>query len=261
MKYFVVSDIHGFYTELIEVLGANGFDESSAEHKVIVCGDIMDRGKEAVKLQTYISNLIQKDKVILVRGNHESLMLDMLDAIECFGDEIAYYAPHHISNGTLDTLFQLTGMSPQQFIADPDKAVRLGHNTPFVKEIIPSTINYFETKNYIFVHGWIPCTKQKTAPERTFLYDPEWRNANFDAWEAARWLNGMDCAVKWGVVEPNKTIVCGHFHTSYGHANFGHGGSEFDKKADFSPFSAPGIIAIDACTAYSHQMNCLVIDD
>ena len=31
--------------------------------------------------------------------------------------------------------------------------------------------------------------------------------------------------------------------------------------ADFSPFIDDGIIALDACTAYSGFVNCVVIDD
>ena len=38
-------------------------------------------------------------------------------------------------------------------------------------------------------------------------------------------------------------------------------GDEFGENADHSPYYANGIIAIDACTAHSGQVNCLVIDD
>ena len=58
-----------------------------------------------------------------------------------------------------------------------------------------------------------------------------------------------------------KTVVCGHFHCSYGHCHYENKGSEFGEDADFSPYIAPGIIAIDACTAYSRKMNCVVIRD
>ena len=61
--------------------------------------------------------------------------------------------------------------------------------------------------------------------------------------------------------DENKTIVCGHWHTSYGHSKYEHKGTEFGEDADFSPYYAPGIIAIDACTAFSGMVNCLVIED
>ena len=63
------------------------------------------------------------------------------------------------------------------------------------------------------------------------------------------------------MIEPNKTIVCGHYHSSFGHYYYGDCKAEFGKDADYSPFYAEGIIALDACTAYSGKVNCIVIDD
>ena len=63
------------------------------------------------------------------------------------------------------------------------------------------------------------------------------------------------------VYEDDKTIICGHWHTSYEHSRYEGKGSEFGEDADFSPYMAPGIIALDACTAYSGIVNCIIIDD
>ena len=78
--------------------------------------------------------------------------------------------------------------------------------------------------------------------------------------------NGIkqDGSMAWMQYRPadeNKTIVCGHWHTSYGHSKYEHKGTEFGEDADFSPYYGPGIIAIDACTAFSGKVNCLVIED
>lgn len=53
----------------------------------------------------------------------------------------------------------------------------------------------------------------------------------------------------------------GYWHISYGHSKFEGKGTEFGRDADFSPYVAPGIIALDACTAYSGIVNCIVIED
>ena len=68
MKYYVVADVHGFYTELITALTEKGFFEDKEPHKLIVCGDLFDRGNEAVKLQEFIVDLIDKDEVVLIRA-------------------------------------------------------------------------------------------------------------------------------------------------------------------------------------------------
>ena len=85
MRYYVVSDIHGFYTELYKALAEKGFFTDTEPHKLIVCGDLLDRGKEAVKVQSFISDLMERDEVILIRGNHEDLTLCLIQDWENFG--------------------------------------------------------------------------------------------------------------------------------------------------------------------------------
>ena len=63
-----------------------------------------------------------------------------------------------------------------------------------------------------------------------------------------------------GIIEPDKSIVCGHWHCSFGHARYEHDGSEFESNANFTPYRANGIIALDACTALSGKVNCIVIE-
>ena len=58
-----------------------------------------------------------------------------------------------------------------------------------------------------------------------------------------------------------KTVVCGHWHTSYGHSKLEKKGSEFGFDADFSPYYGTRIIALDGCTAFSEIVNVLVLED
>ena len=71
----------------------------------------------------------------------------------------------------------------------------------------------------------------------------------------------MELACKYGIIEPDKTIVCGHWHTSWGHSRINRSCSEWGADAIFTPFYAYGIIAIDACTAYSGKINCIAFDE
>ncbi|WP_303341371.1 metallophosphoesterase, partial [uncultured Duncaniella sp.] len=100
-----------------DTLIAQGFDEENPEHKLIVCGDLMDRGKEARKMQSYILSLLEKNKVILIRGNHEDLMLDMIEDMKA-GDPFSLIYSHHASNKTLDTALQLTGAKKRELFDD-----------------------------------------------------------------------------------------------------------------------------------------------
>ena len=258
MKYYVVSDIHGFCSILKETLTEKGFFNDSEPHKLIICGDLFDRGKEARDLQEFVLERMRKDEVILIRGNHEDLMLKMLEDME-YGRPVLY--SYHTSNGTVDTAKQLIRENTRWYDSMPEPVIKQMQNTPYLTRIIPSMIDYFETKHYIFVHGWIPCFMLRLFPDQQ-KYSPmtNWRTASPEEWEEARWTNGMEAAHE-GVLEQGKTIVCGHWHTSFGHSVYEKKGEAFGADADFSPYYAEGIIAIDACTAYSGKINCLVIED
>ena len=106
MRYYVVSDIHGFHSQLIAALNQAGFFADQQPHKLIVLGDLFDRGKEAKELEAFISDLMDKDLVILIRGNHEDLYEDLVTVDKGIG------LNHHISNGTYDTALQLSGFDP-----------------------------------------------------------------------------------------------------------------------------------------------------
>lgn len=252
MKYYVVADIHGFYTEFIEALTSKGYFEDTTPHKLIICGDIYDRGSEAKKIQDFILDLMAKDDVILIKGNHEDLLLSLLNN----WSRGAYLQQQHFSNGTLDTVTQLTGYSVTDMFLRNDEVGKGLLNNISIQSIIPKMLDYYESDNYIFVHGWIPCHYQK---ENGYQPIKDWRLASKEQWDEARWINGMEAA-HHGIIEPHKTIVCGHWHCSYGHAKYENDGDEFEN-ANFEPYYADGIIALDSCCALSKKINCIVIED
>lgn len=79
-------------------------------------------------------------------------------------------------------------------------------------------------------------------------------------WTGARWRNGMEAAHN-GIIEPGKIIVCGHWHTSFGHCHYEYDGGEFDNNPNFNPYYGGGIIALDACTPVSGKVNCVVVEE
>ena len=52
MKYYITADIHGFYTEFHKALDKAGYFTDPKPHKLIIHGDLLDRGQEAVKKET-----------------------------------------------------------------------------------------------------------------------------------------------------------------------------------------------------------------
>lgn len=259
MKYYVVADIHGFYDLTVMALTEKGFFTDTEPHKLIICGDLFDRGKQSKQLCSFVLGLLEKDEVILIRGNHEDLLVDFIDNLPMYAENGLQYN-HHYSNGTVQTVRDLTGSTITKMSMYPGAtAARMRHSDLF-KIILPAMKDYFETLNYIFVHGWIPSVANRINGVNRYSYNPEWRNANDADWASARWYNGM-LAAHQGVIESDKTIVCSHWNSSFGHSTYEGKGSEYGNDADFSPYFGKGIIALDACTTYSRQVNCIVIED
>ena len=256
MKYYVTADVHGYFTELKTALTNLGFFEDTEPHKLIICGDLFDRGSEALQLQEFLLDLMAKDQLILIRGNHEDLAMGLFND----WDNNSCHMEIYYADGTLDTVRQLTGMRLGQLLLNSEEAKEAFSKTPYVQRLVPAMLDYFETPNYIFTHGWIPCLVIKEGNKTFHFPNADWRTASKDAWDRARWCNGMKAAHN-GIVEPGKTIVCGHWHTSYGHCHYEHDGGEFDNNPNFNPYYGDDIIALDACTILSGKVNCIVIED
>lgn len=265
MKYYVISDVHGFFSEMKKALEEKGFFDDKEPHKLVLCGDMMDRGEETLAMQEFMLDLLHNDQLIFVRGNHEDLMVDMLDDFEEYRWGISLGNSHHISNGTWDTALRLSGMDELSALRNTQEFIYKVKESDFFKKLMTASVDYFETENYIFVHGWIPCFTDDMPAwyrrNRHYKFNPDWRKSKQKDWDTARWFNGMELAELHDVVERGKQIVCGHWHTSYGHSRLEQKCSEFGDDADFSPFYGKNIIAIDACTAHSGLVNCLVIED
>ena len=260
MKILAISDLHSFYKETIKALEDTGcLDE--ADSVVLVIGDVLDRGDEPFELIDYLLDLLHRGKLIYVKGNHELRLDEALDDIaKGFPIEVLG-ASHHVGNGTAQTILRLAGMNEKEAVMLPKELVERVKNSRYYKELLPAAVNYYETDNYIFTHGWLPCIISGYGSEKSFSYDVNWRNAGKLQWRIATTLNGMKMAVEYGIKEPGKTVVCGHFHTSYGHANISKICTEDEDDAIYTPFYSDGIIAIDGCTAESGIVNCVVIED
>ena len=123
MSYFVLSDPHGCFEEVFDALTDKGFFLSK-ENKIILCGDLLDRGKEAILLSEFFADLYQEGRLIFIYGNHEILFLSMLETIargRGRWDDIASGMSHHYINGTMQTLTDFFGKlaagigSPQKY--------------------------------------------------------------------------------------------------------------------------------------------------
>lgn len=254
-KLFVSADVHGFYDEWMKALTEADFDIDNKDHIIVHCGDLLDRGHQPMKCLHFVNSL-DDDRKILICGNHELLLDDL----------IARGYPYSIdeSNGTMDTIRDITGI----FGHDKDAINEIRHFDA-LSRYRNSLMWYAEIGNYIFVHSWIPCIEDKMWKViKDYKYNSDWRNASARRFIEATWLNPFECW-EFKVREKDKTIVHGHLHTSYGHANIHNKGVEFvdetkaideNNIAYYTPFEDEGICSLDACTVVSGFVNVKVLE-
>lgn len=265
MKYknFVVSDIHSFYTPLIEELKNQGFDLNNRKHRLIVCGDLFDRGNESLQTYEFIKSL-PKNRRILIRGNHEYLLRDCLKK--------DFPSDYDFHNGTVKTICQFAGVEYATFIFlayEPDENIRRKEwkkikKLPIFKKLIKwifeskDWVDYYEYKNYIFVHSFIPLTYNDKMSGYSAEYNPNWRNASSEEFEDASWGNPI---INFGEgyfdeeIKNNKILVCGHWHCSDFHKFFEY------KENEWSIYKGKNLIALDKCTVKTKKTNVLVIEE
>ncbi len=259
MKYFVFSDVHGYYSLLKNELDKKGFDINNKNHMLISIGDNFDRGPENYQMYEFLVEMKKLNKIILVKGNHEDLFLRML-----YQRKASYV---DITNGTYDTLIQFTkkysNTDPEdQFYMYPDD-VYLRFKEEGIIDFFYDMLDFYETDKYIFTHGFIPINIEDNT------YKKDWRLSTKDEFYSSRWLNGMEMSMNYNIGEKNKKIVVGHYHTSYGNIRKKYPNKsykeykklEFSDVEDFRIYEDNNIYAIDACTHYTKRINILVLED
>lgn len=291
MKYFCCSDTHGHYYQWIRDLKEAGYDKDNSNHCLIVLGDIFDRGRQPLEIYNFLRS-IPKERRILVRGNHEVLLRDLVNK--------GYAENHDFHNGTYQTLWDIAQKDEEKWIHDYYKNLnkytfgtseyneyrdkewkkreKFLYKGSKIKEIIDwiysdEWVNYYETKDYIFVHSWIPVQEhidwQKTMsygiPVRTGpdTYREDWRDATQQEWEDAMWGCPWKKA-KAGLNKTDKTIVCGHWHTS----DFFNNLKNKNNTKKYDLYNNPifkskryKLIGLDACTTITLLVNIFVFEE
>ena len=250
-KIFAISDIHGFYTEMIESLKESGYDEDNPEHLLIVCGDKFDRGKESVKVFQYLKRLMDKNKAIILRGNHLAFIENFLE-----GSNDPFNYIHNGLNATIADFWHRTAPFESWCALEGNCELSTKNYSKWA-EIVRKDINkeypellswikslpyYYETENYIFTHGMID--------GQCF----DWHNPNI-SWYECTWAKPED--FNNSIVNTDKKVVVGHINCGLLRSLYG-----YDKN-DNSIFERPDgkVIGLDTCTVLTHKVNVLVLED
>ena len=229
---FAVSDIHGHYELLIKVLNESGFDIKNLGHKLIVLGDLFDRGRENVLVYRYLKNLKTNNKAVILKGNHELFFRDLDD-----NNPLRVHF-NYLHNGFDKTISEFSGIPINDLLeyTNYELKKRINENHPELLTWINDLPYYLETKNYIFSHAGF-------HPDKA-LRDMDWRKA---VWTKSETLADIDF-MSFGY---RKTLIMGHRPTSImGENNYDIHYSQDGQK-----------IYIDGGVAYGGKINVLKIEN
>lgn len=246
MKYYVASDIHGCYDQFIQGLSNTDYDKGNPNHKIIICGDAFDRGIQNKEIYEYIRENESNGNLIYIKGNHDLFINDV------YGNpcDLEFNVIHNGYDRTLSEIFipvsnnMLEYQTKLKSNLEVHDMYKWSNNLPL----------YYETKNYIFTHAWIPMT---TNWRKEFSENYLWSNPlRIDVWNL-------------GYITKGKTLVVGHFHAIKFRNYMGLCGSyeeDYNNHNNHKPFhmefNGANVIAIDNCVNYHMKpIEILVIED
>jgi hypothetical protein len=278
-KYFAISDVHGCASYAKKAVKKAGFDPKNPNHFLVVLGDVFDRGTENEAVFEWLSSL---KNVILVRGNHEQLMKEMI--------ERGYPIGRDVHNGTCDTVLEIMGHTRKELSDALDKVApmpdfdggcaALKKNMEkrdeayfsILKEWFsafadspayrwqqgPQWRNFFRLGDFAFVHCWVPLAssygfKIDYMDAEKLAKRSDWDKASDSDWADAAW--GCPFALNDAGLRPRGiTLVVGHWTTSDFNRHYLH---EID---DFSGYAGNGLIALDGSAAFTEHVNVAVFE-
>ena len=257
---FVLSDVHGYYKEMLDSLKNAGFNEKKYNHKLLCLGDWADRGPDALAVYEYLKKLTDEGKAIVTRGNHDKFFIDFLQ-----GSYSPFNYLHNGLNETIADFWHRTAPFESWCMLEGNCEMNQINYAKWVDicrkdineeypELLPwlkSLPKYFETKNYIMVHGAID-TK---VPD---WHHPHCYRYNLTDWDALDFNDGSFFGES--ITNTDKTVIIGHFGTRALREMYNLPIEE-GHEDDILTRDDGKVIAIDATTAASKKVNVLVLED
>jgi serine/threonine protein phosphatase 1 len=159
MRIIVVADIHGDDDKFRQALKSVSLKKVD---KLILLGDLIDRGKKSKKVLDTLLLLKNNgfDNITYIRGNHEQMLLDAIE-----NEEKEYI---WLKNGGDETLKSFRVNFANQIPAE-------------YKKLLENSIFFLEYENYFFVHAGLNFELEDPLKD---TYSMLWiRNISFDMYK------------------------------------------------------------------------------
>lgn len=160
MSTFVCSDIHGNYDAWLKALKKSGINFDAGD-KLIILGDLIDRGDKSYDCLSYTFDLIDKypEQVIYLMGNHEEMFLDFLtvnNPESSHGyEKLMKYGRRWLENGGLQMVTSFLGDTTEYYVDDLLNLYNIFHEKYGFVNKLNDLPYYFidENHNIVCVHA------------------------------------------------------------------------------------------------------------
>jgi serine/threonine protein phosphatase 1 len=235
MKQFVMGDLHGYYSGLVECLQKAQFDYDMDQ--LIQLGDVVDGGKQSYEC---VEELLKIKHLIAIKGNHDAWFLEFLQT---------GYHPSGWTYGGVETVRSygtkldrppiIRGTGNAYKVSLDPKDIPTSHRRFFEQQIL----YFIDPMNNCFVHGGF-------NPTIPFLNQrPETYYWNRELWEAA---------LQWQVDHSLGNVAPFPFSTSFNKIYLGHSSTiiwGIDK-----PMKAGNIYNLDTGSSKSGRLTIMDVN-
>jgi len=133
-RIFAVGDIHGCLDKLVSLMDI--IDVDLKKETLVFMGDYIDRGPHSKEVVDYLIDLASGgNRVVFLKGNHELMLQNYLSG----EDKLSFL--YNGGEATLGSYMKSGGLNEANLIP------------PEHLEFFDNLRLYYETENYIFVHG------------------------------------------------------------------------------------------------------------
>ena len=144
--YYAIGDVHGEKAKLDQLLAFIRDDATAyaCPHRIVFIGDLIDRGAESRGVVETAMRLQAEEGAIVIRGNHEELMLHAVDHNESVG---IYWWATNGGDDTIDSYQRVNGPK------DDWREAIDAHHVKWLRTL--PTMYRDEERGLVFVHGGI----------------------------------------------------------------------------------------------------------
>ena len=226
MAVYVMSDLHGNYEGFMSILEQIHFSEAD---EMYVDGDIVDRGRDGIKILQY---MMMQPNIYPIIGNHEYALMQVLDFVT---QEITEETIGKIDEKTLQNIIEYQNIGGQVTLDEFHKLSKEEQRDimEYLEEFAAYEKISVNGKEFIIIHAGFINFKPERKMEDYQLYELIFKAPNYER-----------------VYFEDKYLVTGHLPTR----------AIYGAKPD-EIFIANNHIAIDCASGYGGKVGCIRLDD